>query len=67
MQHSQRFLDDEVADGYRPCDPSIIVERVQETNSIQYIVDIFAMLNYLSIFYLLIIHIGHIFLNVYFI
>ena len=29
MQHSQRFLDDEIADGYRPCDPSIIVERVQ--------------------------------------
>ena len=29
VQYSQRFLDDEVADGYRPCDPSIIVERVQ--------------------------------------
>jgi len=29
VQHSQRFLDEDVADGYRPCDPSIIVERVQ--------------------------------------
>jgi len=30
VQHSQRFLDtDESTDGYRPCDPSIIVERVQ--------------------------------------
>merc|ERR1719422_1729210 len=29
VQHSQRFLDEESSDGYRPCDPSIIVERVQ--------------------------------------
>jgi spectrin beta len=29
VQHSQRFLDEETGDGYRPCDPSIIVERVQ--------------------------------------
>merc|ERR1719150_534211 len=29
VQHSQRFLDEESTDGYRPCDPSIIVERVQ--------------------------------------
>ncbi|XP_023337071.1 spectrin beta chain isoform X7 [Eurytemora carolleeae] len=29
VQHSQRFLDEEAADGYRACDPSIIVERVQ--------------------------------------
>ena len=29
VQHSQRFLDEESADGYRPCDPSIIIEKVQ--------------------------------------
>jgi len=29
VQHSQRFLDEEAGEGYRPCDPSIIVERVQ--------------------------------------
>jgi spectrin beta len=29
VQHSQRFLEEETEDGYRPCDPSIIVERVQ--------------------------------------
>ena len=25
----KRFLDEESADGYRPCDPSIIIEKVQ--------------------------------------
>ena len=25
---SQRFLEEEAEDGYKPCDPSIIVERV---------------------------------------
>lgn len=30
VQQSQRFLDQEAAEGYRPCDPSIIVERVQQ-------------------------------------
>ena len=29
VQHSQRFLEEETEDGYKPCDPSIIVERVQ--------------------------------------
>ena len=30
VQHSQRFLNtDETGEGYRPCDPSIIVECVQ--------------------------------------
>ena len=29
IQHSQRYLDEESADDYRPRDPSIIVERVQ--------------------------------------
>merc|ERR1740128_1025631 len=29
VQHSQRFLDEEGLDGYRPCDPSIIVDSVQ--------------------------------------
>ena len=29
VQHSQRFLDKDTGDCYRPCDPSIIVERVQ--------------------------------------
>ena len=29
VQHSQKFRDGESSDGYRPCDPSIIVERVQ--------------------------------------
>ncbi|XP_049795155.1 spectrin beta chain isoform X2 [Schistocerca nitens] len=30
VQQSQRFLDQEAAEGYRPCDPAIIVERVQQ-------------------------------------
>ncbi|GLH07508.1 Spectrin beta chain [Gryllus bimaculatus] len=30
VQQSQRFLDQETAEGYRPCDPAIIVERVQQ-------------------------------------
>jgi hypothetical protein len=25
VQHSQRFLEEETEDGYKPCDPSIIV------------------------------------------
>lgn len=29
VQNSQRFLEEDTADGYKPCDPSIIVERVQ--------------------------------------
>ena len=29
VQHSQRFFDEESSDGYRPHDPSIIVERAQ--------------------------------------
>eukprot|EP00095_Tigriopus_kingsejongensis_P000631 maker-scaffold275_size226830-snap-gene-1.25 protein:Tk00631 transcript:maker-scaffold275_size226830-snap-gene-1.25-mRNA-1 annotation:"spectrin beta chain" len=29
VQNSQKFLEDEAPDGYKPCDPSIIVERVQ--------------------------------------
>merc|ERR1712066_1035716 len=28
VQHSQRFLEEEAVEGYQPCDPSIIVERV---------------------------------------
>ena len=28
VQQSQRFLEEEAEDGYKPCDPSIIVERV---------------------------------------
>ncbi|PSN56235.1 Spectrin beta chain [Blattella germanica] len=30
VQQSQRFLDQETTEGYRPCDPAIIVERVQQ-------------------------------------
>ena len=30
VQHSQRFLDAEVTEGFRPCDPAIIVDRVQQ-------------------------------------
>lgn len=30
VQHSQRFLDEENIEGYRPCDPAVIIERVQE-------------------------------------
>ncbi|XP_050537659.1 spectrin beta chain isoform X3 [Daktulosphaira vitifoliae] len=30
VQHSQRFLDEDNIEGYRPCDPAVIVERVQE-------------------------------------
>eukprot|EP00096_Caligus_rogercresseyi_P005117 TRINITY_DN1_c1_g1_i5.p1 TRINITY_DN1_c1_g1~~TRINITY_DN1_c1_g1_i5.p1 ORF type:complete len:2388 (+),score=778.70 TRINITY_DN1_c1_g1_i5:189-7352(+) len=29
VQQTQRFLEEETADGYKPCDPSIIIERVQ--------------------------------------
>ncbi len=30
VQHSQKFLEDsDELEGYKPCDPSIIVERVQ--------------------------------------
>ena len=34
VQHSQKFRDVESSDGYRPCDPSIIVERVQALENI---------------------------------
>ncbi|KAG8228277.1 hypothetical protein J437_LFUL006245 [Ladona fulva] len=30
VEQSHRFLDQETTEGYRPCDPSIIVERVQQ-------------------------------------
>lgn len=30
VQQSQRFLDEETNEGFRPCDPAIIVERVQQ-------------------------------------
>ena len=30
VQHSQRFLDAEINEGFRPCDPAIIVDRVQQ-------------------------------------
>ncbi|KAB7501026.1 Spectrin beta chain [Armadillidium nasatum] len=30
IKHSQRFLDDEQVEGYRPCDPSVVLERVQQ-------------------------------------
>lgn len=30
VQHSQRFLNEENTEGYRPCDPAVIIERVQE-------------------------------------
>lgn len=30
VQQSQRFLDEENTEGYRPCDPAVIIERVQE-------------------------------------
>ncbi|KAL1138874.1 hypothetical protein AAG570_008936 [Ranatra chinensis] len=29
-QQTQRFLDDETNEGYRPCDPAIIIEKVQQ-------------------------------------
>jgi len=29
VQHSQKFLDIAATEGYRPCDPAIIVDRVQ--------------------------------------
>ena len=34
VQHSQKFRDVESSDGYRPCDQSIIVERVQALENI---------------------------------
>lgn len=30
VQQSQRFLDQETTEGYRPCDPAIIIDRVQQ-------------------------------------
>lgn len=30
VKHSQRFVDETATDGYKPCDPSIVVERVQQ-------------------------------------
>jgi spectrin beta len=30
VQQSQRFLDQEATEGYRPCDPAMIIERVQQ-------------------------------------
>lgn len=30
VQQSQRFLDQETTEGYRPCDPTIIIDRVQQ-------------------------------------
>ncbi|KAL0280603.1 UNVERIFIED_CONTAM: hypothetical protein PYX00_001846 [Menopon gallinae] len=30
VQQSQRFLDQETTEGYRPCDPAVIVDRVQQ-------------------------------------
>ncbi|XP_044730255.1 spectrin beta chain isoform X2 [Chrysoperla carnea] len=30
VSQSQRFLEDESVEGYRPCDPAIIIERVQQ-------------------------------------
>lgn len=30
VSQSQKFLEDESVEGYRPCDPAIIIERVQE-------------------------------------
>lgn len=30
VQQSQKFLDQETTEGFRPCDPTIIVERVQQ-------------------------------------
>ena len=30
VQHSQRFRVAEVTEGFRPCDPAIIVDRVQQ-------------------------------------
>lgn len=30
VQQSQRFHDQETSEGFRPCDPAIVVERVQQ-------------------------------------
>lgn len=30
VQQSQKFLDQETTEGYRPCDPAIIIDRVQQ-------------------------------------
>jgi len=30
VQLSQRFLDEETTEGYKPCDPAVIVDRVQQ-------------------------------------
>lgn len=30
VQQSQKFLDQETNEGFRPCDPAIIIERVQQ-------------------------------------
>ena len=30
VQQSHRFLDIEATEGYRPCDPNIVIDRVQQ-------------------------------------
>lgn len=30
VQQSERFLDQDLTEGYRPCDPAMIIERVQQ-------------------------------------
>uniref|UniRef100_T1IQM9 Spectrin beta chain n=1 Tax=Strigamia maritima TaxID=126957 RepID=T1IQM9_STRMM len=30
VQHSQRFIDESPIEGFRPCDPEIVIERVQQ-------------------------------------
>lgn len=40
VQQSQRFLDQETAENYRPCDPALILDRVQQLE-----VDIFFYFN----------------------
>lgn len=36
VQQSQRFLDQEATEGYRPCDPAIIIERVHQLEVIYF-------------------------------
>ena len=55
VQQSQRFLDQEATEGYRPCDPAMIIERVQqlEVNNPHYILLIFVANSIIIIFLLI--------------
>lgn len=30
VQHSQKYIEESPAEGYRPCDPEVVIERIQQ-------------------------------------